>query len=246
MDDKEKDYFVPEQLDDDDFEKEKLETKKMKKNKSKISNDEEKKFDKKKLFNILAVILVVAFIVFEIVWYAIYGKLWTFTSNGKKASEPEQAAKDFCTYLNNGDWKKVNESMDLKGYYILGGVLKDTSDYPKFDVAYKNLEEDENYNSYLKSVETLQNIDKEKLNEVEKIKIDLKSIDYCNKIQGTDTLYKLRVTFDYIYNGERDSVTNVIFISNASGEYKIVYGEWLETVLNYYQSVYVLNSNYSY
>ena len=252
MSDKEKDYFIPEQLEDNDFEKERQEQKQLKKsqkNNKQISDDEEasvKTVNKKKILNVLAVILIIAFIIFEIVWYVIYGKLWTFAPKSKKTTEPEQLAEDFCEYFNDENWKKINESMDFKGYYVLGSVLQDDAYYPNFDKEYEKLDEnDEEFASYLKTVEILKNIDEEILDDVAKIKIDLKSIDSCNKIQGTDTLYRLRVTFDYIYNGETQSVTNIIFISNASGEYKMVYGEWMQTVLSYYQSIY-LQTNYSY
>ena len=41
-------------------------------------------------------------------------------------------------------------------------------------------------------------------------------------------------------------MTDVIYLSNASGEYKMVYGEWMQTVLNYYQSIYVIKTSYGY
>lgn len=247
MSDNEKDYFVPEQLEDDDFEKEKLEAKKLKKEKkinkykSQISDDEgykSKNINKKKFINIFAIILVIALIIFGSVWYVM--------PHEKKVSEPEQAAKDFCAYFNSGNWKEINEFLDLKGYYVLGALLKE-SEYTKFDTVYKNLEEvDENYSQYTETIKTVMNIDEDLLNDVAKIQIKLNNIEACNKIQNTDSLYKLRINFDYIYNGQSENLTSVIFISNASGEYKLVYGEWIQEVLNYYQSIYLLQSNYGY
>lgn len=247
MSDNEKDYFVPEQLEDDDFEKEKLEDKKLKKLKkinkfeSQISDDEgykSKNINKKKFINIFAIILVIALVIAGGVWYVM--------PHEKKVSEPEQAAKDFCAYFNSGNWKKVNEFLDLKGYYILGTVLEE-SEYTKFDAVYKNLEEvDEDYSQYTETIKTVMDIDEDVLNSVAKIQIRLNSIEACNKIQNTDSLYKLRINFDYIYNGQAENLTSVIFVSNASGEYKLVYGEWIQEVLNYYQSIYLLQSNYGY
>ena len=133
MSEKEKDYFVPEQLDDDDFEKEKLEAKKLKKERkinkfqSEISDDEEnnhRTFNKKKITNIVTIILVIALVIAGAVWYVM--------PHEKKVSEPEQATKDFCAYFNSGNWKKINEFLDLKGYYILGAVLKE-EEYTKFE-----------------------------------------------------------------------------------------------------------------
>ena len=244
-DDKEKDYFVPEQLDDDDFEKEKKEAKinkkekKLKKMQSAISDDEgnqPKQMNKKKTVKIAAIIVLIGLIIFAAIWYV--------TPHEKKASAPEQAAKDFCAYFNSGNWKKVNDFMDLKGYYILGYVLKE-SEYTKFDTAYQNFKEDETYTQYTDAMNVLTSIDNETLNSFVNIQIKIKSIEACNKIQGTDSLYKLRVNFDYIYDGQSENLTGVIFVSNVSGQYKMVYGEWMQTILNYYQSVYMFQYNYN-
>ena len=247
MSEKEKDYFVPEQLDDDDFEKEKLEAKKLKKERkinklqSGISDDEgnnHRALNKKKVTNIVSIILFIALIIAGAIWYVM--------PHEKKVSAPEQVAKDFCAYFNNGNWKKINDFMDLKGYYILGAVLK-KEDYPKFDTSYKSLDEsDETYSQFVESMKVLMSIDEDVLNDIAQIQIKLNSIEACNKIQGTDTLYKLRINFDYNYNGQSENLTGVIFVSNASGEYKIVYGEWMEEVLNYYQSIYFLQNQYGY
>ena len=112
---------------------------------------------------------------------------------------------------------------------------------------YKNIDEtDSSYSSYLETLELLTNIDKETLNSVAKLQIKLNNIQSCNKIQGTDTLYRLIVNFDYIIDGDSQTATGVLFISNASGEYKMVFGEWMQEVVNYYQSIYMLQSNYGY
>lgn len=75
------------------------------------------------------------------------------------------------------------------------------------------------------------------------MKININNIEACNLIQGTKTLYKLRVNFDYVYNGQAQSNTSIIYVSNASGEYKLVYGEWMQLVYE----VYLMNqSNYNY
>lgn len=234
MSDNEKKYFVPEQLDDKDFEKEKIEKKKAKK-------EEGLKFDKQSVkhasVKIVSIALIIAFIGLGIYLY--------LNPIQRKSTAPEKAAKDFCAYLNAGNWKKVNELIDFKGFYVLGAVLEE-SEYTKFDVAYKNIdEEDETYVKFMETADVLTGLDEEDLDSVS-IQIRLKSIEACNKIQSTDTLYKLRVNFDYIYNGQSENMTEVIYISNASGKYKMVFGEWMQTVLNYYQSVYMIKSSYGY
>ena len=136
--------------------------------------------------------------------------------------------------------------MDFKGYYVLDSVLKE-ADYTKFDEAYESL--DENDNSYAKFIDVMKlliNVDNEALDSYASVKINFNSIESCNLIQGTDSLYKLRVSFDYKYNGQTENLMGIIYISNASGEYKMVYGEFIDTVLNFYQSVYMMQSNYGY
>lgn len=231
MSDKEKEYFIPEQLDDNDFEKEKKEEKR---------NKKEKKFEfnKKQVIKIISIILVIVLIGFGIYLY--------LNPIEKKATAPEVATEDFCAYFNSGNWEKLNNMMDLKGYYVLGAVLEE-ADYTEFDSAYKQIKEsDKEYTQYLSMMDTIMNIDKDALDEMAIIQIKLNNIESCTQIQGTNTLYKLRVNFDYIYNGQTESITDVIYISNASGEYKMVYGEWMKTVLNYYQSIYMIQNNYGY
>lgn len=231
MSDKEKDYFVPEQLDDNDFEREKIEAKKARK---------EKKFElnKKIIVKIISIVLVIALIIVGIYLY--------LNPMEKKATAPEQAAKDFCAYFNSGNWKQVNKMMDLKGYYILGAVLGE-SDYPKFDKSYRKFDDDsQKYIEFKETMDVLSSIDSDVLNSFASIQIKLRSVESCNLIQGTDSLYKLRVNFDYIYDGQSENLTDVIYISNASGEYKMVFGEWIQTVLNLYQSVYMFQSSYGY
>ena len=234
MSDNGKNYFVPEQLDDNDFEKEKMEKKKAKKEEGFKLNKQVVKHTSVKIVSIL---LIIAFIGLGIYLY--------LNPIQRKSTAPEKAAKDFCAYLNAGNWKKVNDLIDFKGFYVLGAVL-DEAEYTKFDIAYKNLdEEDETYIKFMETANILTSLDDEDLDSVS-IQIRIKNIEACNKIQSTDTLYKLRVNFDYIYDGQAENMTDVIYLSNASGEYKMVYGEWMQTVLNYYQSIYVIKTSYGY
>ena len=226
-----KDYSVPEQLDDNDFEKEKIEEKKIRK---------EKKFEfnKKQVAKFSSILLVIAVIFVGIYLY--------LNPIEKKLDAPEQAAKNFCAYFNSGNWKKINNLLDFKGYYVLGTVL-DEIEYPIFDSAYKNLDEnEEDYQKFQEMIKLFTNIDEDDLENFAQLQIRLNKIEACNIIQGTDSLYKLRVNFTFIYDGQADEATDVIYISNASGEYKLVYGAWMETILNYYQSIYMFNSNYNY
>ena len=248
MSDKEKEYFIPEQLEDDDFEKEKIEEKRLKKERKKkkvnqsISDDENinsKIGDKKKTIRVIFMVIVIILLLVGAIW-------WYITPHEKKASEPEQLAKDFCAYFNSGNWKKINDYLDFKGYYIMGVSLKE-EEYPKFDTTYKKFDEqDEKYVQFQTSMSALTNIDDETLGSVANIQIKINNIEACNKIQGTETLYKLRIDFNYIYNGQSQQSTGIIYVSNASGKYKIVFGDWIETILNFYYSIYNLQNSYGY
>ena len=228
-----KEYFVPEQLDDNDFEKEKMEEK----NQRKV-----KKFElgKKQILKIFSIGLIIAFIGIFIYVY--------LNPIQKKSTAPEKVVQDFCAYFNSGNWKKIGDYIDMRGYYVLGKSLEE-AEYPKFDKIYKKekkedskyIEFEQNFNNIISS------IDEETLASMSGDKLKINSIEACNLIQGTETLYKLRVNFDYIsYNGQTQTNTGIIYVSNASGAYKMVYGDFMELVLNYYQSAYMMQSNYGY
>lgn len=138
----EKKYYVPEQLDDNDFEKEKVEEKIARKNKKFEMN-------KKQVTKIISLVLVIALIGIGIYLY--------LNPIQKKSTAPEQFAKDFCSYFNSGNWNKLNNLLDFKGFYILGYVL-DEKDYTKFDKTYSSFnEKDKQYAEYSESVKYLLN-----------------------------------------------------------------------------------------
>ena len=225
-----KEFYIPEQLDDNDFEKEKKEEKQAKK---------EKRFEinSKKIMKLTSVILVLVLISIGVYLY--------LNPIEKKATAPEKAAKDFSAYFNAGNLDKISDFIDLKGYFILGYALEE-ADYTKFDTVYKDIEDDETYIKYEEGLSVLSTIDDDILNSIFEDRIRIRSIESCNKIQNTDTLYKLRINYDYIYSdGQSETNLGVIYVSNASGKYRLVYGDWMEIVLNYYQTAYMLQSNYA-
>jgi len=87
-----KDYFVPEQLDDNDFEKEKLEEKQAKK-------DNRFKFDKKQSVKIIFSMLFIVLLVVGVYLY--------LNPIQKKATAPEKAARDFCSYFNSRKLEEI-------------------------------------------------------------------------------------------------------------------------------------------
>lgn len=232
MTDKEKNYFVPEQMDDEDFEKEKIEEKQARK-------ERKFEFNKKQCIRLVSILLFIVLIVVGVYLY--------LNPIQEKATAPEQAAKEFCAYFNSRNWSKVNNMMDLKGYYILGGVLEE-ADYTKFNNVYDKLDEDDSdYEKFIDTIKVLMNIDQDLLDSVADFQIKIENVEACNLIQGTESLYKLRVNFSYkYYDGQEKSLVGIVYMSNASGEYKMVFGDWIQTVLNFYQSIYIMQANYGY
>lgn len=235
MEENEKNNSFPEQLEDNDFEKEKLENKKG--YKSLISDDEEngkKQINKRFIINIIMIIIAIILVIIGIVYYV--------NPHDKKATAPEKAIQNFCKYFNNQDIDEASDLIDSKGYYVLSSL--ETSAYPKFDSYYKNSDElfsqeengveidfddQEKYlNSYIKSAIEVTSSG---------LRLSVKNIDSCNLIQGTKGLYKLRVNFEYDNGtGKLGQLTDVVYVSNNSGEYKIIAGTFLNDIMSTYNS----------
>ena len=183
---------IPEQLDDLDFEKEKSENKRLKKMKS-ISDDEEIKgsFMKKHktaVTNSIAIAILILLIAF--VAFYIYNK------NNSTGSKAEECIKDFCAFFNSRNWDEVNSKIDLKGYYVLAGVLEE-KDYTKFDKAYSELKNsDKDYSQFSMLMKEWMNIDSDILKSYSgDSRITVNQIENSVKIQNTKNLYKIRVNF---------------------------------------------------
>ncbi len=247
----EKDEFIPEQLDDEDFEIEKREEKRLKKEKKqnkkiqKISEDEngvnensdEKIFKRKKILAIISSILVIIAVVLILINI--------INKNFSSAGRPEDCIKDLCAYFNSKNWEKVNELMDFKGYYVLGETLKD-GDYTKFYESYKNLDiKNETYTSFTEVIKELSRLDTEVLNEfVGDTKVTVKNILSVIKIQNTEGLYKIKVEFTVSSQGESQDITDVVYVASIDGKYKIVFGYLPDVILNVYRNIYIYLNYY--
>jgi hypothetical protein len=267
MDDEKKENaeedFIPEQLDDEDFENEKAEAKRLKaekkakkkqekKNhkeamKSAISDDEsgiEDEENKKPKSNTLkiALILVIIAVVITAIFVYINGGIEV-----SKGDDPKAVVSDFCAYFNSGNWEKVASFVDFKGYYVLGYSL-DEADYTKFYSTYNDFdEEDETYVSSMEYIESCQELDSELYDAIaEVISISLVSSDEPVLIQGTEGLYKIRIILDTAYNGEKSTETQDVYVAKINGEYKIVYGYLPDLLLSMYQTAYYYGSYYGY
>jgi len=241
--------YIPEQLDDEDFEKEKEEEKRLKKERKNqkkaekkfISDDEDgvetkhKKSNKKNIFFILLLIIII------VAGCGFYYFKYVKNENG---SYPEDSIKDLCAFFNSRNWDRVNELIDIKGYYILGIVLEE-EEYTKFDEAYNNFIEDETYTKFIDRLSEYLSLDNEVLTElVSDVKITVNSIENSVKIQNTENLYKIKVNFNVYAQGQSQDMTEDIYVTKVNGEYKIIFGYLPDIILNIYQSGYSYQSYY--
>jgi hypothetical protein len=255
----------PEQLDDEDFEKEKNEKKRLKKEKkqakknakqneneynSGISDDEsgikvenetsgKEKRKMKKYIPIIIAVIIVLLVIVGIVVYVKNGETGTFNN------KPESAIDNFCAYINSGDSKKALDYVDFKSYYIL--YTLDVADYTKFDETYSEFDESsEDYQYFVNTIDECKNIDSDVYTEVlEDYKISLGSVQSVTRIQDTEDLYLIKADLEFSYNGQEESETCSIYVGKIDGQYKIVYGDLADFSLSLLQSVYYI-TNYSY
>jgi hypothetical protein len=230
----------PEQLEDEDFEKEKAEKKRLKKKvkevnaqddlDSSISDDESGILDEdaknkkskksKKYISIIAIIILVIAVIAGVVYYIKGGKQ-TISEN-----KPESALDNFCAYFNSADIKNILNYIDFKGYYIFNTELE-AEDYPNFDSVYENFDEtDETYQSYLEFLEECEATDESVYNTaMQEVKIALSKIQSVTKIQDTKNLYLVKADVVIsVENQEDTTYTESIYVAKIDGQYKMVYG----------------------
>jgi hypothetical protein len=260
----------PEQLEDEDFEKEKNEKKRLKEEKKQakkqlkkkekndndidndigISDDEAGIKDdikstenkKRKLKKYIPIILVVIIVLLVIAGIVVYVKNG---ENGTFNNKPESVIDNFCAYINSGDSKKALEYVDFKSYYIL--YTLDVEDYTKFDETYSEFDESsEDYQYFVDTIDECKNIDSDVYTEIlEDYKISLGSVQSVTRIQDTEDLYLIKADLEFSYNGQEESETCSIYVNKIDGQYKIVYGDLADFSLSLLQSVYYI-TNYSY
>ena len=171
--------------------------------------------------------------------------LYFLRLNISKEKKIEKSLSNILVAFNGKDWKEFQDSFDLKSYYILSQVLKE-EEFTKYDTAYKNLDDkDENYVSRLEAIEECFDVDKEILDALSlDAKVTINNIEACSLIQNTKNLYKLRVNLNYLVDGKSTDQIEVLYMANIDGEYKIVYGEFMDFFLNFYQTAWYYSSFY--
>lgn len=239
--------FVPEQLEDEDFEKEKEQAKAEKKAKklAKKENgitDEENGQVKSKKSSPVKMIVIIVLILASIGVIAAY-----FVINLNK---PENAINDFVIYFNKSEWKSVDETIDWQGFLTLAliddnaqteadaneteAVLANYMDYDtKYKTVYDELEE-KGYGEIVDLIKAGQN-DIETILEamLSGAQLKVEKIISAEKIEKTESLYKIKTDISVTSGEDKETNTVEIYVAKKDGKYKIV-GGYLPTLV--YQS----------
>ena len=257
----ESDVYIPEQLEDEDFEKEKdrlkaekaakkaeKKAKKQSEKNNKIDNKDEKSYSKKKRQKVITIVIIVAIIVFILVGiagYLIYA-----------INRPENVIEDFVSYVNEEDWTNAMNQIDMQGYMTMSLIdlesEEDSSisytDYEnKYDNIYNELE-DMGYGDLIDVIEYGEENNTEILESLfTETSFTINSIDSVERI-GDTKLYKitvnLKITDDTgTYSDETD--TYEMYVAKKDGEYKIVGGTFPAIIFYYCQYNYAYSSYYT-
>lgn len=265
----ESDVYIPEQLEDEEFEKEKSKIKaekaakkaekKAKKQAKKakksgevgenIEEDKTKKVDHKKrkqrIVTIAIIVIIILFILIGIAGYLIYA-----------INKPENAIEDFVSYINEEDWNNAYNLIDMQGYMTM--ALIDYESQDDSNVSYSDFE-----NKYDNVYNELDDLGYGQLQDVveygEKNNVDLlktlfsettftvNSVDSVEKI-GDIKLYKITVELtiqDNTGSSSDSTDTYEMYVAKIDGEYKIVSGAFPAIIFYYYQYNYAYSSYYS-
>lgn len=257
----ESDVYIPEQLEDEDFEKEKdrlkaekaakkaeKKAKKQSEKNNKIDNKDEKSYSKKKRQKVITIVIIVAIIVFILVGiagYLIYA-----------INRPENVIEDFVSYVNEEDWTNAMNQIDMQGYMTMSLIdlesEEDSSisytDYEnKYDNIYNELE-DMGYGDLIDVIEYGEENNTEILESLfTETSFTINSIDSVERI-GDTKLYKITVNLTITddtgtYSDETD--TYEMYVAKKDGEYKIVGGTFPAIIFYYCQYNYAYSSYYT-
>ena len=171
--------------------------------------------------------------------------IYIFNREEVKIGKPEDVVKDFCAYFNAKNWKKANELLDVDGYYVMTMKLEE-SEYTKFDETYSNIDsDDQEYQNFVLAIDTIEQADTEMLNELAyDVNITVNNIVSVVKIQNTDYLYKIKAEFLLSAEGQKETVTDTVYVALVDGQYKLVYGYLPDIMITLYQNVYMYQSYY--
>lgn len=259
----EQDSYVPEQLDDDEFEKEKEKKKaakaakkaekKAKKQKEELELDEnvnpkKTKMKKSEKITIILVIIIILAIIGGVAGYLIFA-----------LNRPENAVKDFTSYISEENWTEADNLIDMQGYLTMLLIASesnssDTSnvsyiDYEnKYDNAIADLEKMFSEKGYSMDFNKILEYGKEHKDEYYKeifgnaaIKFESANVERI----GKTSLYKVTATLTLSAKdgSQADETTSYeMYVAKKDGKYQVVGGQFVELVFSYYYYYYSLDS----
>lgn len=199
----EKKYSKVEQLDDVDFEKEKMEKPKNKKTKNII----------------ILIIGIIVFIAIGLIAYIAIGM-----------GNPKIVIEDFVSNVNSKKFDEALKYIDLKGMYTLittyeGEEVDDSTNlekyYTKFDSRYKEIENNEEYKEFVSLNKTVNDEVKTFFEDVE---FKITEIHDPVLIQNTKGLYKVKTNVDMIYDKQTQSIEIDFYVNKSIFKYQLVGG----------------------
>ena len=257
----ESNVYIPEQLEDEDFEKEKdnlkaekaakKAEKKAKKQSSKnnlVDIKDKKAYFKKRKQKIITIAIIVAIAVFILVGIAGY---LIYVIN-----RPENAIEDFVSYINEEDWNNAMNQIDMQGYMTMSLIdLESQEDssvsYTDYESKYDNVYNELDDMGYGQLMDVIEYGEENKVEILESLFSEtsfvVNSFESVERI-GDTNLYKITVNLTIrddtgTYSDETE--TYEMYVARRDGEYKIVSGTFPAIIFYYYQYNYTYASYYT-
>ena len=259
--------YIPEQLDDNDFEKEKDKIKaekaakkaekKAKKAKQKAEDSEIKldengnpiktkpKMKKSKKITIVVIIILIIAIVGGVAGYLILVR-----------NRPQNAILDFIAYINEDNWESAINLVDMQGYLTMVSIdLESKEDsnisYADYDNRYENAINDLKelgYNEIENALEYGNENYKDILELVfSNVTFTVNDVENVERI-GESNLYKVTVNLTSTSSdASATGGTNIyeMYVAKKDGEYKIVGGTFAATIFYGYETLYAYTQYYA-
>lgn len=257
--------YVPEQLDDDDFEKEKSKLKaekeakkalkkaekaKKKAEEKEVLLDEEgnpikRKRKKSEKITIAVIIVVILAVIIGIAGYLIYS-----------LNRPENVIIDFLSYVNEEDWDSAINLIDMQGYLTMTLIDLESEDDSnvsyidyenKYDTVFDELA-DLGYDEISSSLEYGEENNSDIMSSLfSETTLTVEEVEDVERIGDTD-LYRVAVSIrasDDTGNYSDETASYDIYVSKMDGEYKMVGGTFPAMIYYYYEYYYAYSSYYA-
>lgn len=258
----EEEVFVPEQLDDSDFEKEKEKAKEEKAakkaakkaekmaEKSNLENEEldedgnpiktKRKRKKSEKITIAVIVIIIIALIVGVAGYLLYS-----------LNRPENIVRDFISYVNEEDYESAVNCIDMQGYLTMAFIDVKSEEDDSSDISYTDY--DSYYDSAIDELEDLGydeitsalEYGNENYNDIlgdlfSSTTITVNSVESTDRI-GDTNLYKVSINLtmsDDTGNYSDETETYDIYVAKKDGEYKMVGGTFTSAIFYYYEYYY--------